>query len=143
MAKRTLLDLADELDGVVEKRSQEASDLAIKVTTAIVTDLAFVTPVDESTALSNWIVGIGSPRREEIEPHFRGTKGSTYGQSAQKTVDEARTVLNRKKRGTSIYISNNLPYIRDLNGGSSRQAPAGFVERAELLGRKLAEQGGR
>lgn len=141
MATRTLLDLANELDTAVERIAQEASDLAVRVTTAIVTDLAFITPVDESTALSNWLVGIGSPRRDEIEPHYRGTQGSTYGQSAQKTVDDARRVLAGKQPGQAIYISNNLPYIRDLNGGSSRQAPAGFVERAELLGRKIAEQG--
>jgi len=141
MAKRTLLDLANDLRKVVTERREKASDLAVSVATTIVTDLAFVTPVDESTAISNWVIGIKSPNRKEIDAHYLGSHGSTYSASARATVDAAKTVLASKRPGETIYISNNLKYIAYLNGGSSRQAPAGFVERAELLGRKIAEQG--
>lgn len=141
MAKRTLLDLANDLDKAVGKIEEQASALGIKVATTIVTDLAFVTPVDESTAISNWLVSVGGPRRAEIDAHYPGKFGSTYGPSAQQTIADAKKVLAGKKPGETIYISNNLPYIKLLNGGSSKQAPAGFVERAELLGRKVSEQG--
>lgn len=141
MAKRTLLDLANDLEKVGGEIEERASDLAIRVGTAVVTDLAFVTPVDESTALSNWLVSLDTPARREIDAHYPGQFGSTFGPSSQQTIAEAKAVLANKRPGQAIYISNNVPYIRDLNNGSSRQAPAGFVERAELLGRKLAEQG--
>jgi len=141
MAKRSLLDLANDLEKVSDELAQEVSALAIRVATAVVTDLAMMTPVDTSEAISNWIVSLGSPARRTIDPHFPGQFGSTFGPSSAETVSDAKAVLTAKIPGQAIYISNNLTYIEDLNEGSSRQAPAGFVERAELLGRKLAEQG--
>ncbi len=141
MAKRTLLTLANELDQLGDKIAKDASDLSVTVATAVVTDLALVTPVDTSEAISNWIVALGAPSRQTIGPHFAGDFGSTFGASSSQTISEAKAVLKAKAPGQAIYISNNLTYIEDLNNGSSRQAPAGFVERAELLGRKLVEQG--
>ena len=35
-----------------------------------------------------------------------------------------------------ILISNNLPYINALNDGSSKQAPAGFVDSALSKGKR-------
>lgn len=138
---RTLLDLAKELEAKTKDVSSEASNLAMKVATTIISDLAYSTPVDESTAISNWVVALGSPSRAEIPAHYRGSHGSTYSSSAGQTIEEAKKVLASKRPGEAIYISNNTQYIRYLNDGSSAQAPAGFVERAELLGRKMAELG--
>jgi len=112
------------------------SKLAIKVTVAIVTDLANVTPVDESTAISNWRVKLNTPVSDTpIRAHFLGSLGSTFGPSSAMTIDEAKETLQAKKPGQAIYLSNVLDYIRRLNEGSSTQAPAGYVERSVLLGR--------
>ena len=35
----------------------------------------------------------------------------------------------------ALFIANNAPYISDLNAGSSKQHPGGFVEAAILIGR--------
>ena len=46
-----------------------------------------------------------------------------------------------------IYITNRVPYIEDLNDGSSRQAPARFVElaagRVQRGLKALVRSGGR
>lgn len=111
------------------------NELAIKVTMTIVRDLSHVTPVDESTAISNWQVNLGSPVQSPIAAYYPGLKGSTYNLSASATIDAAKAELASKKPGQPIYLSNVLRYIELLNNDYSRQAPAGFVERSVLLGR--------
>lgn len=133
---KSLIDLAEELEAKASEIEEQGSDLAVKVAMTIIGDLAYRTPVDTSTAISNWQVTLGFPAKGSIPAHYLGRLGSTYSASASETVSLAKLILKPKKAGQYIYISNNLPYIRKLNEGSSQQAPAGFVERAVLLGRK-------
>lgn len=135
-----LLDLANRMDALNTSIHAAASNTAKKVAETIVSDLAFKTPVDTSQALSNWTVTLDRPDVGTIDPHYPGEFGSTQVASAQQTINEARDVLKLKKPGQPIFITNNLPYIRRLNDGYSGQAPAGFVERAVLIGRKIAQK---
>lgn len=135
-----LLDLANRLEKKAEAIDKAASKTAVDAALAIVGDLAYVTPVDTSKALSNWIVTLDSPASEKIDPHFFGEKGSSQRASAAETLNRAKAVLQNKKPGQAIFITNNLPYIVRLNEGYSGQAPAGFVERAVLIGRKMFEK---
>lgn len=137
MAK-DLLSLAERLEKKAEAIDKAASETAVNAALAIVGDLAFKTPVDTSQAISNWTVTLDNPADSTAPPHFPGSQGSTYRQSAAETISNAKEVLKKKKPGQAIYITNNLPYIRRLNDGYSAQAPAGFVERAVLIGRKEA-----
>lgn len=138
-----LLDLHDRLTTIASTDviSKQASDLAVKVAKAIVTDLIQVTPVDSSQALSNWQITLTSPNAYRIPPIYKGFAGSTKYESGSHAIAEAYRILSTKKPGQSIWIQNVLPYIRRLNDGYSTQEPAGFVERAQLIGRKVAEQG--
>lgn len=138
MAK-SLLDLADRLEKKAKAIDEAASQNAVDTALAIVGDLAYKTPVDTSQALSNWIVTLESPSGQQIKPHFPGSQGSTQRASAE-TLNSAKLVLRNKKPGQAIFITNNLPYIRRLNDGYSAQAPAGFVERAVLIGRKMRKK---
>jgi hypothetical protein len=110
--------------------------LVSQVVGTIVGDLALNTPVDTSQAISNWRVGIGSPPSAKVPPHFPGKHGSTYALSSPETVKRALEALQSRKPGQTVYIANNLPYIRKLNEGSSTQQPKGFVERAIVIGRR-------
>jgi hypothetical protein len=132
-----LLDLAASLERKAKSIDEAASKLAVDTALTIVGDLAFKTPVDTSQALSNWQVSLGSPVDSKIPPYYPGEGGSTRNSSAQSTIDAAKNALKQKRPGVTIYISNVLPYIRRLNDGYSKQAPAGFVERAVLIGRKM------
>ena len=132
----SLLELAERLEARIKEIDEQGSDVAVKVALTIITDLAYRTPVDTSRAISNWQVTLGAPAIGNIAPHYAGRLGSTYSASASETVSLAKLILKSKKPGQAIYITNSLPYIRRLNEGSSQQAPAGFVERAILLGRK-------
>lgn len=134
----SLLDLADEMDKLAGTAiPQEVSDFTVKVAITILTDLVYHTPVDTSKALSNWLGSLDAPAVGTIDAHFPGEKGSSQRASAAETIDAAKAVWASKQPGQSIFITNNLPYIQRLNEGYSGQQPAGFVERAELIGSKL------
>lgn len=138
MAKN-LQDLARSLNKKVDEIEKAASDLAVGTALTIVGDLAVKTPVDTSKAISNWQVDLNKEPSNRIEPHYPGSHGSTFSASAGETLSKAKMILRNKKPGSVIYITNNLPYIQKLNEGSSKQEPAGFVERAILLARKFRE----
>ena len=131
----TLSDLADRLEAKARKIEQAASDIAIDAALAIVGNLVYATPVDTSQALSNWQVSIGSAITSKIDAYYPGEYGSTQRASAGEALAAAKAALKNKKPGEVIFIRNNVPYIRRLNDGYSKQAPAGFVERAALVGR--------
>lgn len=91
--------------------------------------LVVSTPVDTGAARSNWIPSLGFPSDSIVSP--RGIADA---------IGEARTVQATYERedpdqaARPIYITNNLKYVPRLNQGWSRQAPAGFVQRAVAVG---------
>lgn len=135
-----LLDLANRMQKIKEALPQAASDLACSVARVIHKDLVTVTPVDTSKALSNWVLTVEEPFALYLEAHVEGEGGSTQEESGQFALAAGEQQLALKKPGEPIFIQNNAPYIRRLNEGYSAQAPAGFVERSVLLGRKTTER---
>lgn len=135
----TLGGLATRMRRIADRIPTSASDAAVEVTRTILSDLAFRTPVDESTARSNWQVKLGSPigDSDEIAPYYPGELGSTGTASAQAAIAAGETVLSGKTPGEKIYLSNVLDYIVPLDEGHSQQEPAGFVHRSVLIGRKI------
>ncbi len=119
--------------------SERANGLKIYAATQIAVDLIQKTPVDTSKALSNWQVGLGEKPTGSLPPYVLGKAASSEGASIEAAISVALSILREARPGQSIWITNNLPYIRRLNDGSSAQAPAGFVERAELIGRKIIQ----
>lgn len=85
----------------------------LKVALDIYGTLKVVTPVDTGRARANWHMDIDTPTVRIVEP----------GQDTSPNISQY-------KIGQTVFVSNNLPYIRRLNDGWSSQAPAGFVEAA-------------
>lgn len=133
--------LASRLISIANALPESGNSLAVKVATAIITDLLHNTPVDKSQALSNWQIKLSGQSAHRLPAYFPGKAGSTQDASIAAALSAALIVLRTKKPGESIVITNQLPYIRRLNDGYSNQAPSGFVERAVLIGRKVAETG--
>jgi hypothetical protein len=139
---KTLLDLAKTMNGMQARLKAESSRASIAAAEVILSDLVWKTPVDTSQALSNWQVRLSKPVgiRHYLEPHYPGQKGSTQRDSALETIALGKEILKQKKPGQKIFISNVAPYIVKLNDGYSRQEPAGFVERARMLGEKTVRK---
>lgn len=132
----TLKGLAARMNKLADDIEEDVSDDAVSAALTIVGSLAFDTPVDVSTALSGWQIGLGSPVPTRRSAFFPGEKGTTFKASAQATIADAREVLLAKIPGQPIYISNLEPYIRRLNAGYSKQSPGAFIELAVLRGRE-------
>lgn len=135
-------------------------DLVRKTALAIDVAVTQATPVDTGRARANWQIGLGSaptgvvsvssgtrPRvkgmnkkeRKKSIRSWRSARDAAAGVAAQEALKNAQSVLAAYKGG-AIYIRNNLPYIGALNRGHSRQAPAGFVQRAAFAARAAVEQ---
>lgn len=77
------------------------------------------TPVDKGTARANWNVAKDAPNRSNDPGRLRAD--IAHNQAAG-----ARTIATFGA-GESLFITNSLPYIEDLEKGSSKQAPNGMV----------------
>lgn len=113
-----------------------ASDVAVSFATLLVVRLTEITPVDTTKAVSNWQVTRSNATAKEIEAIYPGSKKSTMSQSVAEARARAVQVLQKKKIGQIVYVSNAASYISDLNAGNSKQAPAGFIEAAIFTCRK-------
>jgi len=84
------------------------------------------TPVDTGWARANWLPSLASPVNSPAgEPTPSGVL--TAGAAQQAGVG---AVLGYKLPSGPVYVTNNVSYITRLNDGSSKQAPAGFVQKA-------------
>lgn len=108
-----ILDEIPELDRWVTDQVRETALAALST-------IILATPVVTGRARGNWMVDIGAANERQ-----------TDRTGAQAAISEGASEIGRfKLADPSIVIHNSLPYIGRLNEGSSRQAPAGFVERA-------------
>lgn len=112
-----------EVIKVINALEEFTAKLLQEITLNITANLQEDTPVDTSWARSNWVPSIGNP--------FRGLAGSD--DNIDNTLSEqgkAEVLTQYTLDRGAIYISNNVPYIRALNEGTSDQAPAAFIQAA-------------
>lgn len=108
------------------------------------------TPVDKGVARSNWRVGIGASTRSVIgayTPYPKGSKGGGQGRgetanaSAAYAAGSARINSVRGVPGvglrTAIIITNNVPYIEQLDAKHNFVQPAIQASRSALAGFRL------
>ena len=92
--------------------------------------LVFSTPVDTGHARGNWQASVGIPAVGEV--NRQDPSGAT-------TLAEIVAVANVVNVEHELFLVNNVPYIDKLNAGSSPQQPAGWIERALLVGSAVVE----
>lgn len=109
-----------------------ADKLVKECALTILQEVAVDTPVDVGTAKSNWQLNVESPATDTIPAYSPGRKGSTGTQNAREAYDVGKAKLNSYRHSNAVHITNNVPYISELNSGSSRQAPPGYVQDAVL-----------
>ncbi|MCC6425646.1 MAG: hypothetical protein IT435_02375 [Phycisphaerales bacterium] len=99
------------------------------------------TPVDTGEARSNWLISLGVPLRGTIAPYtpypkFSQANGRGRNETANANAarQRAMSAIAARQPGQTLFIQNNVEYIGELNRGTSRQAPALFVEASVLVG---------
>jgi hypothetical protein len=105
----------------------------VKQTTDAVQEYLIVgTPVKTGRARNGWNVSPDEPNNSP--PDMTGP----FDPSGTTRIDANRAIIAGEPLGVHYFITNNVPYIGDLNSGSSQQAPEGFVEKAEAIARAKA-----
>lgn len=90
---------------------------------AVLRELGQATPVKTGLARGNWQIGLDVP------------PGGTVGvRSFASMMSSALAKLMTKRLPQLVYVVNNIDYVAKLNAGSSRKAPAGFVQAAIARG---------
>lgn len=84
------------------------------------------TPVRTGRARNGWRVGDGQP---DTALDIFGP----FDKTGQERIDANRQVCEAHDTAAPLYLDNEVPYVPDLNNGSSAQAPAGFVQRAVVV----------
>lgn len=124
MTDRQIRLIVGEIKGLTER-------VVTKLTLDITANLIETTPVDTGWARANWVPRIGEPYTSDGGIEFnaeerRASVGSARGAQAAGTASLLTYDLDRGP----VFVSNNVPYIEVLNSGSSKQAPAAFIEAA-------------
>lgn len=79
------------------------------------------TPVDTGRARYSWYITINTPSKiVPPEGEYKLPDIASHSNIGYFTVKD------------KLFITNNVPYITALNNGSSKQAPARFVENAAV-----------
>lgn len=90
-------------------------------TTEFYRQVTIATPVDTGRARNGWEITTDTPSATiPKEGKYPPPKIQEHG---------LQNIVNVAPEQT-IYITNRVPYIEDLNNGSSKQQPARFVERS-------------
>lgn len=117
-----------------ENVEKNANAAVRKAALAIDTTVVLSTPVDTGRARSNWQVSLNAPAQGTLPAYKPGSAGDTGAANTQAAIQQGATAIAAQRPGDEVHITNNLPYIGRLNDGWSAQAPAGFVEKAILVG---------
>jgi hypothetical protein len=147
----TIIQFSRNIRKIGSKIQNNSVNLVKSVSKQTLRDLVDGTPVDTGEARSNWRVSIGGQKRNIIPPHYPGEKlGLQEKRNARETISEGIKEINtlrvgQFKRGTgqagsSVKITNNVPYIDDLRRGTSKQQPNDWVERAFSEARNIIVQ---
>lgn len=97
-------------------------DLVVrKISLDLFSRVIMATPVDTGRARGNWAVRIGSVPRGVLE--LTDKEGTA-------TISAADAAVLQLKAGDVIFLGNSVAYIKLLEDGSSKQAPAGMIASA-------------
>lgn len=115
----------DDFQTIIAKFELETNDkmnvsmrkIAIEVFRRIILG----TPVRSGRARGNWQASISSPKLTSID---------ALDKTGQVTISRMRSEVASWNPEDELpaFITNNLPYIKRLNEGWSKQAPANFIE---------------
>jgi hypothetical protein len=102
----------------------ETRKLTLRITDALVK----ATPVDTGFARASWYPSLNTPVIGK--PKAENLSDVSAAQSQQASQLSSILGLKRLDGISVVWISNNTVYLSRLNEGSSKQAPAKFVEKA-------------
>lgn len=116
------MSLGRRIKSRARKLPDNVNRAAIRAGIAINQTVIIATPVDTGQARNNWQASIGRP--------ITSTTLGAADTSGADRISANNIIIKTKPREIALWITNNLPYIGELNRGKSSQAPAGFIKLA-------------
>lgn len=107
-----------ELGRMVETNSLEITKNA---SFAALSTAIRATPVDKGVARSAWWVSLYT---------LNFAQNSQDVESTSETINKGKGAIDMYSKEGSIFLTNSIHYIKPLDDGSSRQAPAGMSHSA-------------
>lgn len=101
-----------------DKARGNADLVTRKVVMEMVSRVVLRTPVDTGRARANWQTTIGAPASTTLEAVDKAGSGA---------INRGVEISGRFPMGSTVWISNGLPYASRLEYGWSQQAPSGMV----------------
>jgi hypothetical protein len=111
------MSFSKDIRSFTSKAVQAHGKIARAATLELFSGVIKDTPVDTGRARGNWQTTVGSPAAGELE---RDGAGPALAEVSANTPPGA---------GQVTLLTNNLPYIEELERGSSKQAPEGMVRK--------------
>ena len=111
-----------DLTKYAQAKAESIQDCRRKVAVKLFEAVVKRTPVDTGRARGNWQVTVGyddTSTTDRVDDRPKGSR-PMYLAEEQRKIAEA-------EGDETIFIHNNLPYIRRLEYGYSRQSPRGMV----------------
>ena len=128
------MSFSSDMEAYAKKAGLSLNQTVISVALELFGSVIKDTPADTGRARGNWQCSIGGPSGgvlsgdSESETETPAPNGD--GPTTAAAVKEVRGVLLKYEPGQTVYLANNLPYIRRLEyDGWSDQAPAGMVRK--------------
>lgn len=113
--------------------TKNSDNLTRQVAEEVVKELISSTPWKTGRARANWRTLLYRPTNILYWP--KPDKPTSKEAGMARALDEAQETLGVYTGGRrSIWIVNNVPYITELNRGTSPQALPGFIEAAVARG---------
>lgn len=119
-------DISEFFAKILSRVFKRKDTISLTIAQRVFEELVNTTPVDTGFARANWVVGVNMLNAPRIKYGPQYPPPKYMGPIKTRTQDE-------------WVISNFAHYIGYLNEGHSRQAPAGFVEKAIYTGIQKAQ----
>lgn len=120
---------SDDIRRFTTKTTEAHNKITRVATLELFSGVIKATPVDTGRARGNWQTTVGSPAKGRLEREDKS------GSEAIAEV-EAKTP---EGAGQVTMLTNNLPYIDELEFGSSKQAPQGMVRTNLARAQKMVD----
>jgi len=121
---------------IVNRQVKDFKKIAVFLTKELYEMIVSSTPVHSGLAAGNWSIGINRPERRVLDRSTEGKRtprkdvivlaNLTFVPRQELLADEFN-ILDEYTGRETLFISNNVEYINDLETGKSRQSPAGMV----------------
>lgn len=116
-------DFASQMREIAENVKRSCTDGA-KYTMDVVQETVIrLCPVDTGRARNGFHVSEGAP--DQQSPQMEGPFDVT---GEYRIVENRKVIESSTDVDPDFYLQNTVPYVPELNAGSSAQAPAGFIE---------------